>query len=170
MADKKTKKKATTRKPIDKAQANETLQNVFEACNQSPNAVAVDQLLEQKKAMVHPYNVWIVVSIIALILTFLSPLALNPMSNRVKGGSSSSDVTITSHQIENGHFIMTLSGDFIDYSSIYAMDANGKKIFPDAYSAADGTVSIPYNGNQELNIFISDYNAKQLHLLLSPKE
>lgn len=168
MADK--RKNTEQNKTIDKAQANETLQSVFEACNQSPNAVAIDQLLEQKKAMVHPYNVWIVVSIIALILTFLSPLALNPMSNRAKGGKASTDITITSHQIENDHFIMTLSGDFIDYSSIYALDANGKKIFPDAYSAADGTVSIPYNGSQELNIFVSDYNAKQLHLLLSPKE
>lgn len=166
MADKKTKKG----KPVDKAQANETLQNVFEACNQTPNAVSVDQLIEQKKAMVHPYNVWIVVSIVALILTFLSPLALNPMSNRVKNGSSSTDITITSHQIDDGHFKMTLSGDFIDYSSIYALDSKGKKIYPDSYSAADGTVSIPYSGDRELNIYISDYNAKQLHLLLSPKE
>ena len=79
MADRKKK-----RNNIDKAQANQILQNVFQACNQQPNNMTVDQLLERKKAMVHPYNVWIVVSIVALVLTFLSPLALNPMSNRIK--------------------------------------------------------------------------------------
>ena len=65
---------------------------------------------------------------------------------------------------------MTLSGDFIDYSSIHALNSAGKKIYPDSYSAADGTVSIPYDGKEELNIYVSDYNGKQLHLLLSPKE
>ena len=85
MADRKKK-----RNNIDKAQANQILQNVFQACNQQPNNMTVDQLLERKKAMVHPYNVWIVVSIVALVLTFLSPLALNPMSNRIKNRCPSS--------------------------------------------------------------------------------
>lgn len=165
MADKK-----QNRKTIDKAQANKTLQNVFQACNQQPNYVAVDQLLERKKSMVHPYNVWIVVSLVALILTFLSPLALNPMSNRIKKGESETDIVITNHQVTDGHFQMTLSGDFIDYSSIHAINSTGSKIYPDSYSAADGIVSIPYDGKEELNIYVSDYNGKQLHLLLSPKE
>ena len=165
MADRKKK-----RNNIDKAQANQILQNVFQACNQQPNHVTVDQLLERKKAMVHPYNVWIVVSIVALVLTFLSPLALNPMSNRIKKGEPETNITITNHQVTDGHFQMTLSGDFIDYSSIHAPNSAGKKIYPDSYSAADGTVSIPYDGKEELNIYVSDYNGKQLHLLLSPKE
>lgn len=158
------------RNKFDKVQANQTLQNVFRACNQQPNNVTVDQLLERKKAMVHPYNVWIVVSIVALVLTFLSPLALNPMINRIKKGESQTNITITNHQVTDGHFQMTLSGDFIDYSSIHAINSAGMKIHPDSHSVADGIVSIPYDGKEELNIYVSDYNGKQLHLLLSPKD
>lgn len=161
--------KASNNTTIDKAQANETLANVFEACNQPPNGVAVDQLLDSKKNTVHPYNVWIVVSLVALILTFLSPLALNPVSNRVKTVDRGvANVIITDHQVTEDSFIMTLSGDFIDYTSIYAKTADGTKVYPTSYSTTDGVVTFPYS-DEELNIYISDYNKNELHLLLSPK-
>ncbi len=65
---------------IDMIQANNTLQNVFAACNQAPNTIPFDKLVLRNQLDTKIYNRLLIITSIALLFTFLSPLFIVPAS------------------------------------------------------------------------------------------
>lgn len=154
---------------MSKRQANETLQNVFLACNQVPNGTSIDKLMNTKKIRVKSYNTWMIIAVVALVFTFALPLLLNPFSNKLAPADrKKAQIVITDHKLLDDSFTLTLKGDFIDYNSICAIDGDGNTVYPITYDYKKGTVVLPYY-DSEWNIYIYDLNQNELHLLLSPR-
>lgn len=154
---------------MSKNEAAETLQKVFLACNQVPNATSIDKLIMTKKNRIKAYNVWMIVAVIALVFTFAVPLALNPFNNKLAPAErNKAQIVITDHKLLEDSFTLTLKGDFIDYNSIYAIDSDGNTVYPITYDYKKGTVVLPYY-ESEWNIYIYDLNQNELHLLFSPR-
>lgn len=147
-------------------QANATLQNVFAACNQTPNTIPFDKLVLRKKLNTRVYNRMIVLTALLLFITFLAPLAVAPVS--VFLSRQPEKVTLLSDSIENGVICLTLSGDGILYTEAYQETADGIKEAPLSYDKDTGTIYFTYY-ETATNIYIPIENAPTFHLLLSPQ-
>lgn len=56
------------------ALADETLQNVFEACSRTPNTVPFDKLVLKQKAATKKYNILLLWTSVILALTAVLPV------------------------------------------------------------------------------------------------
>lgn len=65
---------------LDMATANNALQNILSSCNQPVNTIPFDKLVLRKKVNAASYNRLIVATTLIFVLTFLSPLAIVPLS------------------------------------------------------------------------------------------
>lgn len=147
-----------------KTQADLTLNKVFKECNQTPNSISVDRLLLNNKLSTKGYNGCLIIAIVVFVLTLIMPLSFYPYQNQ---RLTKADIDIIDHNVVDQTFYLKLDGDFIDYSSIYAMDKESNVILPISYDAKTGYVVFPYD-EVELNIFLYDYNQNVKQLLLSP--
>ena len=149
----------------DMPDADQTLKNVFESCNMKPNTLSIDELVQRAHENTSKYLVCMLISFAVLIVTFFIPLAFKPAA--VPASSQNVDISVTSSEMQNGNFILHLSGFMIDYTSVYAIDSDDNTIYPVSYDAASGKVVFYYN-DKAWNIYIPDLNGNQLHLLLTP--
>ena len=65
---------------LDMTTANNALQNILSSCNQPVNTIPFDKLVLRKKVNAASYNRLIVATTLIFVLTFLSPLAIVPLS------------------------------------------------------------------------------------------
>lgn len=161
---------------MDKKAADDTLKTVFAACNQQPNETDMNSLVENKEEYSRKYKHSFIIAIAAFILFFFSPLAFAPFSGTFAPdefdpapAANGAAITIEHHELTEDQFILVVSGELVDFTSAYAVNPEGIRIYPVSYSSMTGEIIFPYD-NTEWNIYISDYNGEQLHLLLSPKE
>lgn len=147
-------------------QANATLQNVFAACNQTPNTIPFDKLVLRGKLNTRVYNRMIILTALVLLITFLAPLAVAPVSSLFR--KQPEKVELLSDSLENGVICLTLSGDGIRYAEAYQETADGIIEAPLSYDRDAGTIYFTYY-ETETNIYIPVENAPTFHLLLSPK-
>ena len=165
----KSKKKPLTY-TMDVKTANETLQNVFLACNQAPNTVPFDKILLRRKLNTRHYNICIWLIVIFLLLTFLSPLVFmgHSVSKVVTVNGYHSSLLVVDHHLEKDKFFLELSGKGIDYTNSYLIDASGNKIPPISFDVLRNLVVFPYK-DEEVNIYIPSDEGSTLHLLLTPE-
>lgn len=145
--------------------ADVTLQKVFEACSMKPNTLPIEELIQRSRENTAKFLLCMWISVIMLVFTFFMPLFFRPSAS---ASPAETDIVVSSSEIKDGDFVLHLSGFMIDYTSIYAIDENGEKIYPISYDAKAGEVVFHYN-NESWNIYIPDLNGSQLHLLLTPK-
>ena len=148
----------------DMPDADRTLQKVFEACSMKPNTLPIEELIQHSRENTVRFAVCMWISIVMLTITFFMPLIFKPLTSH----HVENDITVSSSEMRDGKFVLHLSGFMIDYTSIYAIDEDGEKIQPISFNGKTGEVDFHYN-NESWNIYISDLNGSQLHLLLTPK-
>ena len=78
---------------MDPGQANSALQNIFAACDQTPNTIPFDKLLLRQKLNTRKYDILLCVIALALFFTFLSPLVIVPLSQSVEQMTAPEPVT-----------------------------------------------------------------------------
>ena len=154
---------------INKKAANEALQNVFAACEQTPNTQSLDALLFKNIAntTLVKFGKWMSIALLVLIL--LSPTVFYMAGKDVKEVSHKADITVISHHLdkENECFVMELDGTNIDYDGIYAKKEDGAIIYP--VEASDGIVTFRFESGT-LNIFIPDTEGGIVQAVLSKPE
>ncbi|MFT3984939.1 MAG: hypothetical protein QM697_13610 [Lachnospiraceae bacterium] len=153
---------------MDRNTANQTLQNVFAACNQPPNTIPFDKLVLKGLAQTALVKVCKWSAFCFLLLVLLAPLAFQNSEFTVSSKGFGQRIAIENHRLYADHFIMQLSGGSIDYENIYAKKPDGTVVFPVSADPDSGSVVIPYDGNS-LNIYIPDNSGNVLQALLSER-
>ena len=152
---------------INKKVANETLQNVFAACEQTPNTRSLDALLFKNIANTTLVKTgkWMAVALLVLIL--FSPFVFYVAGKEAKTKPHKTDIIVTQHYLdeENGYFVFRLSGSDIYYEGIYAKSGDGTVIYP-VETSDDGTVKFRFKEGT-LNIFIPDTEGGAVQAVLS---
>lgn len=154
---------------INSKVANETLQNVFAACEVEPNETPLEviRVWNIANAAVVKAGFWI--ANILLIIILLMPFAFRTSDKaNVKEQTSRADVQVAGHYIdkEENCFVMILSGSGIVYDEIYAKKDDGSIVKPSHINREENMVYIPFKeGN--LNIYIPKEDGSVLQAVLS---
>ncbi len=151
---------------INKKAANEALQNVFAACEQTPNTKSLDALLFKNIANTTLVKTGKWMSVALLILILFCPLVFYMAGRDVKDHTVQTDIVVTEHYLDedNECFVMELSGSNIYYEGIYARKEDGSTVYP--IEAADGTVKFHFEKGT-INIFIPDTEGGVVQAVLS---
>lgn len=151
-------------------QANQTLQNVFAACEKAPNTVPFDKLLLRQKLNTRIYNVLIILTLFFLLVTFLSPLAVAPVNASFNRNRDFSKITVESDYVADNILYLSLTGEDILLDQAFQITMEGIRELPLSYDEKCSTICFPYHLDQEVNIFIPSANGQPLHLLITPQE
>ena len=168
-------KKKNNTYSIDITKANETLQNVFAVCDHIPNTIPFDKLVLRQKAKTRCFTIGKYISGLFIVLLFLVPFVFphSPITLTKNSNSTGTDVSITNHYISEGKFVLTLSGDDIDYSRCYASSLNSDGTYEDypiiSCDPDEHTIVFTYP-KKTLNIYIYTEDGECLQLLLTPKQ
>ena len=152
---------------IDRKAANEALQNVFAACEQTPNTQSLDVLLFKNIANTTLVKLGKWLSVALLVLIMLCPLVFYIAGKQHEDVRGKTDIKVTEHYIDEADqcFVMTLSGDDIYYEGIYAKKEDGSVIYPLSVEP-DGTVRFHFESGT-LNIYIPDTEGGIVQAVLS---
>lgn len=150
---------------LDRNTADDILQNVFEECNVAPNEVPFDKIVLRSTAETKGVRFIKYFALAILVLVIVSPLAFK-QSDKFGLAQSAKSITIENHSLYEHYFVITLSGNKIDYNSIYAQKENGAYIYPDSIDTEAGLVIFPYDGDA-LNIYISSLDGEKIHAVLA---
>ena len=152
---------------INKKAANETLQNVFAACEQTPNTRSLDALLIKNYANTTLVKTGKWLSVVLLVLLLLCPLVFYLAGKEAETKPHRADIIVTQHYMdeENECFVFRLSGSNIYYDGIYAKSSDGTVVYP-VETDDDGTVKFHFTGGT-LNIFIPDTEGGIVQAVLS---
>lgn len=149
--------------------ANETLQNIFAACDQAPNTIPFDKIVLRQKADTKPYDRLILFTALLFLLTFLSPLAIVPVATWLEPHFAPKPAELVENYLENDVLYLKFAGDHILYEQAYMEAADGNHIPVLSYNTDKGLICFPYDGSEELNIYIPIEGDSPLHFLLTPK-
>lgn len=161
------KKKQTYQIDIEKADS--ALQNIFAACNQSPNTIPFDKLVLRQKVNTKIYNRLLTAAAVILLLTFLSPFYIVPVSHVTKALLTPEPAVLLNDYLEEDILYLQLAGDNILYEEAYLETPDGQKIYAVVYDVKKQLIGFPYIEESESNIYIPIKNSKPLHFLLSPR-
>lgn len=153
---------------IDVATAGKMLENVFAACDTTPNNVPIDKLILRSKQNLFTDNLYIIIASVLFVITFCVPLFFPPGSFFVSVDSAQGrPLSVVEHTMEASTFSISFDGALIDVSSSYMIGADESVILASEYDRNTNTIVFPYEP-QEYNIYVYDINGRCIHLLLSP--
>jgi len=148
---------------MDVKAADQTLQNVFEACNKGPNTVPFDKILLRCRYNGSSFDICIICSIILLAITLLVPLKLLPAFNY-----NSNRLTLVTHEQYSDYLLVTVSQQDISLEDCYFSDFDGNVVYAVGYNPLGRTVKFPFP-DKEVNLTITTDSGTELHLLFTPE-
>ena len=150
---------------MDIKSADTTLQNIFAACNETPNTVPFDKLLLRQKAHTRNYDILLAIIALIIFITLLAPLPFLAFREHV----NYSPVILEEHYVSNDrlHLVLDTGNHEIKYEEAYLVSATGTVYEIVSYDDSAHSLCFPYVP-YECNIYIPYGNDLQLHLLISP--
>ena len=150
---------------MDIKSADTTLQNIFAACNETPNTVPFDKLLLRQKAHTRNYDILLAIIALIIFITLLAPLPFLAFRETV----NYSPVILEEHYVSNDrlHLVLDTGNHEIKYEEAYLVSATGTVYEIVSYDDRAHSLCFPYVP-YECNIYIPYGNDLQLHLLISP--
>ena len=154
---------------MDMEIANQTLQNIFAACDAPPNTVPFDKLVLRQRAHTRTicYAKWL--CFLCLLFILVEPLAFQGFPSHLHTTEKANRIQVEKHYIQDGRFHIYLSGSHLDLKDSYISSTDGTVYPPESYDNGTGEVIFPYPGG-EINIFISEGNDEYLQIVLTPKK
>ncbi len=152
---------------MDKEAASATLASVLDECEKQANT-PIDEMLTTRIDAAKGYAKYANMVIAALAFTLLTPL-LFVFTSAKKGVAAEADISVSEYYVQGDMLYIDLDGSFIDYTSLYAVSASGATVYPAEYNSGNGLVSFIYD-KTEWNIYVSDLNGTQVHMLLTPPQ
>lgn len=154
---------------MSKTESNQTLQNVFDACNVAPNSVPFDKIMFKSMTDTKSITFLKRIAVVFLVIVIASPLFFKrDKSFTVVNQLPGRQVVVTDHQLYENAFSMTLLGNGILYDDITSMKANGAIVFPSSVDPANGVVVFPYDGSA-LSISIPTSDGNTLNAIVAEK-
>ena len=153
---------------LDMTTANNALQNILSTCNQPVNTIPFDKLVLRKKVNAASYNHLIAATALIFVLTFLSPLAIVPLSELTAKMLVSTPPELTLDYVENNILSLQFTGDNILYTEAFMETMSGEVIEPLSVDASQGVISFPFL-SEEANIYVPVKNGETIHLLFTPE-
>ena len=152
---------------INRKAANEALQNVFAACDQTPNTQSLDALLFKNIANTTLVKTGKWMSVALLVLVLLSPSVFYMAGKNAEKAPHKADITVVNHYLDkdNECFVMELQGSDIYYDGIYAKKEDGSIIYP-VQTDPSGVVKFHFESGT-LNIYIPDTEGGIVQAVLS---
>lgn len=154
---------------IDIQKADSALQNIFAACNQSPNTIPFDKLVLRQKANTQIYNRLLIATAIILLFTFLAPFYIVPLSHVTEKLFTPEPVVLLNDYLEDDILYLQLAGDNILYEEAYLETHDGQRIAAVYHDKAKQLIGFPFPEEGESNIYIPIKNSEPLHFLLTPQ-
>ncbi len=148
--------------------ANKALQNILNSCNHSPNTIPFDRLILRQKLNTRIYDRILHIIRILLVLTFISPLMIVPVSNVTASFLAPKPVEILGNYIKDDRIYFKLTGDNILYEDAYMITENGEEYPALSYDRQQNQICFPYYTNQEINFYIPIKDSSTIQLMLSP--
>ena len=154
---------------LDMTTANNALQNILSTCNQPVNTIPFDKLVLRKKVNAASYNRLIAATALLFVLTFLSPLAIVPLSELSETLFVPAPAELTLDYVENNILSLQFSGDNILYKEAFMETLSGEIIEPLSVDVSQGVISFPFL-SEEANIYVPVKGGETIHLLFTPDE
>ena len=152
---------------LDMTTANNALQNILTTCNQPVNTIPFDKLVLRKKVNAASYNRLIIATALIFVLTFLSPLAIIPLSELNERLFSPTPAVLTLDYVENNILSLKFTGENILYEEAFMETLSGEIIAPLSVDSSKGVINFPFL-SEEANIYVPVKNGEPLHLLFTP--
>lgn len=152
---------------IDMETANVALQNVFVACQETPNTIPFDKLVLRQKARTQKYDNLLVIIIIIIALTILAPLPFL----RFKAYLDYSPIVLKEHYVDGNKLYLELDtgNHTIKYEEAYLLSSGGNIYEIVSYNSNSYSLCFPYI-TKECNIYIPYDEDSLLHLSLTPTD
>lgn len=154
---------------IDMNAANSTLQNVFAACEKTPNTVPFDKLTLREKLNTSSFDRMICITIVIIFLTLLLPVIIVPACTKLDQFNKPQKVELINDYVEDGYLYIQIKGDHIQFQNAYMETLDGTVYEVISYERKTGILCFPYIEDTESNIYIPVRDAAPFHLLLSPQ-
>ncbi len=154
---------------LDMTTANNALQNILSSCNQPVNTIPFDKLVLRKKVNAASYNRLIAATALIFVLTFLSPLAIVPLSELSETLFVPAPAELTLDYVENNILSLQFTGDNILYNEAFMETMSGEIIEPLSVDASQGVISFPFL-SEEANIYVPVKGGEAIHLLFTPDD
>ena len=152
---------------LDMTTANNALQNILSTCNQPVNTIPFDKLVLRQKVNAASYNRLIIATALIFVLTFLSPLAIIPLSELNERLFSPTPAVLTLDYVENNILSLKFTGENILYEEAFMETLSGEIIAPLSVDSSKGVINFPFL-SEEANIYVPVKNGEPLHLLFTP--
>ena len=152
---------------MNKEAASATLASVLDEC-EKVSSTPIDEMLNTRIDAAKGYSKYANLVIAALVFTLLTPLIFVFTSGQ-KGVAAEPDIGVNEYYVQGDMLYIDLDGSFIDYTSVYAVSQSGAKVYPAEYNSGTGLVSFIYD-KTEWNIYVSDLNGEEVHMLLTPPQ
>ena len=152
---------------LDMTTANNALQNILSTCNQPVNTIPFAKLVLRKKINAASYNRLIIATALIFVLTFLSPLAIIPLSELNERLFSPTPAVLTLDYVENNILSLKFTGENILYEEAFMETLSGEIIAPLSVDSSKGVINFPFL-SEEANIYVPVKNGEPLHLLFTP--
>lgn len=152
---------------LDMTTANNALQNILSTCNQPVNTIPFNKLVLRKKINAASYNKLIIATALIFVLTFLSPLAIIPLSELNERLFSPTPAVLTLDYVENNILSLKFTGENILYEEAFMETLSGEIIAPLSVDSSKGVINFPFL-SEEANIYVPVKNGEPLHLLFTP--
>ena len=147
--------------------ASKTLQNVLTTCNREPSNIPLDELLMRQKPQTRFYTVMKYLTLVLLLLTFLSPFAFkHPPVRFQTTATGSGEFILDSHYVMNGNLYLEVRGETIDVSDCYMLTDSGARFTPSSFNKKKGQISFPYDG-EGANIYIESVNGSSIQIIMT---
>lgn len=153
---------------MDTKAAGQALENIFAACDTTPNKIPFDKILLQARQNLISDNLYIIITIVIFLCTFIAPLFFPHSSIFMSVDSTAGrPLTVAEHVMSEASFSISFDGAPLDAGSSYMLGADNSVVYCEDYDRNSNTIVFPYY-SQEYNIYVYDINGRCIHLLLSP--
>lgn len=153
---------------MDMDTANAALQNILAACDKAPNTIPFDKILLRQEANIKPYNRLIIITAVFMLLTFLSPLMIVPLATQFDRAFAPEPVRLVDDYIEENILYLQFTGDNICYQNAYIEFSEGNRVPPVIVDEKKQLIGFPFDGTEEINIYIPLEEGTNIHYLLTP--
>ena len=154
---------------IDLKTADQMLQNIFAACDTTPNRVPFDKIVLRSKQNLIAENLLIIISSILFLISFVAPLFFPHADAFLSVASPSRQIELVDHQMNEDSFQITFGGQALDIKASYMEGEDGHIVYAEKYDRFSNTIVFPYIPI-EYNIYVYDMSCKGIHLLLTPHD
>ncbi len=154
---------------MDMASANDTLQNVFAACEKEPNTIPFDKIVLRRKADTRLTCICKFTTLIMILALIFIPLFTLRTSTNIETEYNKSSLHIVDHFVTEKFIHLTFEEANYYAPSCYSLDTNGQRSLALIDHTNPTHLVFAYTG-VTIHLYLCDEYGEYLHLIISPNK